>query len=213
MKNRSIIFLCTVLTLVFVLFGCTETQLLSSGMTFECPAFEKGELVLTVGDKSDGWVSPNISDISGISADDIVFVSENESVAVIEYDRTKAEVFFYYTITAVGEGETVVYAKFGDSVSVKQTVKVVSDKAETETEAETEIEAETETETKTETKAESETEREKSGMTYVLNTNSKKIHRSDCSSVGTISENNYAETDDYDSAIAEGYVPCKKCNP
>ncbi len=205
MKNRSIIFLCTVLTLVFVLFGCTETQLLASGMTLDCPAFEKGELVLTVGDKSDGWVSPNISDISGISSDDIVFVSENESVAVIEYDRTKAEVFFYYTITAVGAGETEVYAKFGDSVSVKQTVKVVSDKAETATEAETE--------TKTETKAESESEREKNGMTYVLNTSSKKIHRSDCSYVGTISENNYAETDDYDSAIAEGYVPCKKCNP
>jgi hypothetical protein len=51
------------------------------------------------------------------------------------------------------------------------------------------------------------------GKEYVLNTNTKKIHKSTCSSAQKISANNYATTDDYDGAIADGYEPCKRCNP
>ncbi len=50
-------------------------------------------------------------------------------------------------------------------------------------------------------------------VTYVLNTNSKKIHYESCSSVQNISEANKAYTTDYDQAISEGYVPCGSCNP
>lgn len=50
-------------------------------------------------------------------------------------------------------------------------------------------------------------------ITYVLNTNTKKIHLPSCSSVGDIKEKNKSFTDDYDGAIAQGYVPCKRCNP
>lgn len=48
---------------------------------------------------------------------------------------------------------------------------------------------------------------------YVLNTNTKKIHLPGCSSVDKMSESNKAYTDDYQQAINEGYTPCKICNP
>lgn len=50
-------------------------------------------------------------------------------------------------------------------------------------------------------------------VTYVLNTNTKKIHYMSCSSVDTMKEHNKAFTTDYNKAIADGYVPCKRCNP
>lgn len=58
-----------------------------------------------------------------------------------------------------------------------------------------------------------ETPAQSSGTTYILNTNTKKIHYSYCSSVKTMKESNKAYTEDYDGAIAAGYVPCKRCNP
>ena len=54
---------------------------------------------------------------------------------------------------------------------------------------------------------------EETGITYVLNTNSKKIHLPECSSVNQISDKNKGYTDNYDEAIKEGYTPCKVCNP
>lgn len=49
---------------------------------------------------------------------------------------------------------------------------------------------------------------------YVLNTNSKKFHRPDCSSVGQMSAKNREDVEDArESLIAKGYDPCKRCNP
>lgn len=48
---------------------------------------------------------------------------------------------------------------------------------------------------------------------YVLNTNTMKIHRASCSSVSQMSEENKGYTNDYDGAIAQGYEPCKRCMP
>lgn len=56
-------------------------------------------------------------------------------------------------------------------------------------------------------------EHDTNGVTYVLNTNTKKIHYPSCSSVEKIKPKNYATTDDYNSAIEQGYVPCKRCEP
>lgn len=55
------------------------------------------------------------------------------------------------------------------------------------------------------------TEEHNSSVTYVLNTNTKKIHYPDCSSVNQIKDKNKAYTDDFDKAVAEGYVPCHIC--
>ena len=45
---------------------------------------------------------------------------------------------------------------------------------------------------------------------YVLNENSKKIHRPDCSAVADMNEENKTKTNrSYDELISEGYTPCK----
>lgn len=51
------------------------------------------------------------------------------------------------------------------------------------------------------------------GTQYMLNTNTKKIHYPSCSAVRQMKEQNKAYTEDFDGAVASGYVPCKKCNP
>ncbi len=49
---------------------------------------------------------------------------------------------------------------------------------------------------------------------WVLNTSSKKIHREDCSSVGSISGQNRAESNkSVSELVAEGYSPCGSCDP
>ncbi len=52
------------------------------------------------------------------------------------------------------------------------------------------------------------------GTEYILNTNTKKFHYPSCVSVGQMKESNkQAYTGSRDEVIAQGYVPCKKCNP
>jgi hypothetical protein len=49
---------------------------------------------------------------------------------------------------------------------------------------------------------------------YLLNTNSKKFHYMSCESGQKIKENNRAyHIGTREELIAEGYVPCKACNP
>lgn len=51
-------------------------------------------------------------------------------------------------------------------------------------------------------------------VTYVLNTNTKKFHYPDCASVDEIKEKNRQDVSwDRSDVIAQGYVPCKRCNP
>lgn len=48
-------------------------------------------------------------------------------------------------------------------------------------------------------------------ITYVLNTKTKKFHLPTCGSLPTTNRENTDES--RDEVIADGYVPCKKCNP
>lgn len=331
--KKKILKLCAVVLAALSLFGCAEITEGGGNITsFDCPELSGDELVMLPGEVSEGWVSPNMRDLDLFSPDEVVFVSEDESVAQIELEEVRADIFLCYKVTAVSVGETYVYAMTTDGsvLTPKQKVMVDSgDEPETaepletvpptpetaapETEPETEIETEPETqpetepapettpepeqilETPPETEAEStvalpfepipqpetepepeetdggnmeftyETETEPiyeippqpqpelevmsmndecevptgnttvssdtagysvgdnnpfgtyehdtNGVTYVLNTNTKKIHYPSCDSVEKIKPKNYATTDDYNSAIAQGYVPCKKCNP
>lgn len=53
-----------------------------------------------------------------------------------------------------------------------------------------------------------------SSYTFILNTNTMKIHRPECSSVGQMSEKNKQKTSSsIDELEAAGYECCKKCNP
>lgn len=52
------------------------------------------------------------------------------------------------------------------------------------------------------------------GTEYILNTNTKKFHYPSCSSVKQMKASNKKEyTGSRDNLIAQGYDPCKKCNP
>lgn len=48
---------------------------------------------------------------------------------------------------------------------------------------------------------------------FVLNTNTKKFHKSSCGQVKRISPENYSTADNRENTINSGYVPCKKCDP
>lgn len=52
---------------------------------------------------------------------------------------------------------------------------------------------------------------ETSGTTYVLNTKTKKFHKTSCSSLPTA--NRKDSTESRESIVAQGYQPCKRCNP
>ena len=55
---------------------------------------------------------------------------------------------------------------------------------------------------------------EDTAATYICNTNSMKIHLSNCESVAKISEKNKWYTNDSkESLLKQGYAPCKICNP
>lgn len=74
------------------------------------------------------------------------------------------------------------------------------------------------TESKTESTEQSNTFKQNNGneisSTYILNTNTRKFHRPDCSSVKKINDKNKAEfTGTREEAIAAGYDPCGNCNP
>ena len=51
-------------------------------------------------------------------------------------------------------------------------------------------------------------------ITYVVNTNTGKFHYPGCSSVSQMKQKNRLDTtESRDQLIAEGYSPCKRCNP
>ena len=338
--KKKILKLCAVVLAALSLFGCAEITEGGGNITsFDCPELSGDELVMLPGEVSEGWVSPNMRDLDLFSPDEVVFVSEDESVAQIELEEVRADIFLCYKVTAVSVGETYVYAMTTDGSVLTPKQKVTVDSGdepetaepletvpptpetvpetapetaapETEPEPETKIETETEPETQPETEPAPETtpepeqiletppetepestvplpfelipppetepepeetdggdmeltyetetepiyeippqpepeldvmsmndvcevrmgntrlnsdtvsnnplstyEHDTNGVTYVLNTNTKKIHYPSCDSVEKIKPKNYATTDDYNSAIAQGYVPCKRCEP
>lgn len=56
-----------------------------------------------------------------------------------------------------------------------------------------------------------ESQQETSEITYVLNTKTKKFHKPSCSSLPTTNRKDSSES--RESIIAQGYEPCKRCNP
>ena len=168
--KKKILKLCAAVLAALSLFGCAEITEDGGGniTSFDCPELSGDELVMLPGETSEGWVSPNMRDLDLFSPDEVLFVSEDESVAQIELEEVRADIFLCYKVTAVSVGETYVYAMTTDGsvLTPKQKVTVDSgDEPETaepletvpptpetvavyetaETEPETEIETEPET--------------------------------------------------------------------
>lgn len=54
---------------------------------------------------------------------------------------------------------------------------------------------------------------ESTKVEYIGNLNTHIFHKSTCSSVGTMKEENKIIFEGRDAAINNGYTPCKRCNP
>ena len=116
-------------------------------------------------------------------------------------------------------GSSSSYRTYASSTSTSSSSKSTVTKSSTpETNAKVYLVSEAEKEKKTEAPAKEEPETEKAKSvykpTYVLNTNTKKFHRSSCHEVKKIADKNkQTYTGDRKDVIARGYSPCKKCNP
>lgn len=51
------------------------------------------------------------------------------------------------------------------------------------------------------------------GAAYIANKNTGKFHYASCSSVDDMNESNKVPYESRDAAVADGYIPCKRCNP
>ena len=73
---------------------------------------------------------------------------------------------------------------------------------------------ETETQDQQQVTEETNSNRQAAEQEYVVNTNTNKFHRSDCSSVKKMKDKNKMEfTGSRDELINQGYEPCRNCNP
>lgn len=83
-------------------------------------------VTVKIGEKTkEGKVSYNVKSKEAFSVDDIVFVSENPSVANIEYVESTSSYYLNYVITGVNSGETDVYAMIKDSEVSTEKIHVI----------------------------------------------------------------------------------------
>lgn len=197
--------------------GDTDTTTVTSSTGIESIEFKNTDpMNLYIGDTERSYVDVEIN--RGLEDEDIIFVSSDENVVTVSLSSTTYS-FAYFKLEAVGAGTATIHAESSDGVIKSEAITVTVAEEETTTEVETTSETTTEkiTEaTKKETTTEKKTESVNtpvSDIEYVLNTSRKKIHYKSCSSVKEIAADNYAETDDYDGAIADGYSPCGRCKP
>lgn len=83
------------------------------------------DVELKAGRKDTGYVLASVRDRDEFAPDDVIFVSENEEVATIEFTDDALTVYLYYDITGVGDGETYVYAKAMEGDAVSEKIRVV----------------------------------------------------------------------------------------
>lgn len=83
------------------------------------------DVELKAGRDDFGYVRASVRDRDEFTPDDVIFVSENEEVATIEYTHDALTVYLYYDITGVGDGETYVYAKAADGDAVSKKIRVI----------------------------------------------------------------------------------------
>ncbi len=96
-----------------------------------------------------------------------------------------------------------------------ETMKPSPSTSATESVATTEAKIEATAEMQTQTaEGTQETTIPEGGGAYVLNTSSKKFHLPSCGSAATIKAENRKETNaTRDDLMAQGYVPCGRCDP
>mgnify|MGYP006912282142 CR=1 FL=1 len=111
-RSRSKVYLGKILPvfLAIALTGCgyaTEDNTEEHGQRIDCPFFEE-DITMYPGEVVSGWMSIQGGDTA---YDEVVFSTDDPSVAKINLVDTRADTFLYYEIYAAGEGDTYVCAK------------------------------------------------------------------------------------------------------
>lgn len=102
----------------------TPTKAITSNLT-ELSFTRTNDVTLKVGGSySAGFVKAVVKTSSDFSAKDVLFVSDNPDVATISLTEVALSTYLYYEITAVGPGETKVYAMSHDGSIVSETIHV-----------------------------------------------------------------------------------------
>lgn len=150
------------------------------------------------------------TDIASAAVTDVITIPETTEETVTERSTvTSSET----TEETIPESSTVTYSETTEE-TVPESSTVTSSETAEETIPERSTVTTSETAEETVPETESVTSAEKSnGITYVLNTNTKRIHYTDCASVKKIKPENYDTTDDFDKAISDGFKPCGNCKP
>lgn len=105
MKRFWILVLCLAL-LILPACGGEEQEGVISALAFE-PTYDLTE-ELTVGERSEERYFTVVASEETYFWD-IEFVSEDESIATVRYERTAGDIYVYYTVEGLSEGETYVY--------------------------------------------------------------------------------------------------------
>lgn len=239
--RRTLYLLTTIVMALTILAGCATDSTDYGNIRELLWSFTDREIEMKPEDSKSGYVIVSLQSRDSFDAEDIIFISDDESVATIKYTRTALSVYIYFEIESVGIGTTSVYAASADGETISEKIEItVTDDAATEAATETDIVTHPQTSAAT-VPPETEpiqsnppstdpprveppktdpqpqvvvdpiTPEHTEGYTYVLNTSTKKIHKMSCASVKRIKPENYATTTDYEGAIADGYVQCKNC--
>lgn len=82
-------------------------------------------VTLKIGESySEGYLNVSTFKISEFSPDDILFVSDNPEVATIAFIKVSLSTHLYYRISAVGAGETNVYATSKDGTILSEKISI-----------------------------------------------------------------------------------------
>jgi hypothetical protein len=99
-----------------------------TSITFDC----NDEIKLIPGEtRKLGYVFVSVKNSADFSENDVAFISEDTTVAAIEFDRRVLGTYLYYSITAIGPGQTHIYVISKDGTVSEKILVTVSDTHET----------------------------------------------------------------------------------
>ncbi len=122
----SLLFVLSITACDSVMDTETDKEEILVGNILSLSFFSSDDINLKVGEnKSNSYVLVTVRKRADFSPDDVEFISEDSNVATIEFKNDALTVYLYYKVTAVGGGETYVYAKAKDGDAVSDKIKVI----------------------------------------------------------------------------------------
>jgi len=173
-----------------------EKEMVEGSIDFECDVLKCGhhgsrtatsDHFLEAADPTWAVISCGVDNQYGFPHADVIAKLEDDDIQIYRTDTMG-------TVTAVSDGTTIAWN--GTAGQATERTGSTPEPSEDTTDAANAA------------------NQEKQTVTYILNTNTKKIHMPDCSSAETIADNNRQESQETKEILeAEGYTSCQRCNP